>query len=376
MSTLLSKTSVPLYVWIIVIVVCSLVILGTIAFLVRLIVVRQRRAAFADTFGDDNLTRRVTVRRGRVVEQSKYLSLTGSRFGLNAFGTEDDLQSRAGARSKSPFEWWSTVKERSQSQNSQVTQIKDDASSIYGPASPGPQRIYQRRDLNYSTTSLSSVTKEDDVSVSVVEEEPMSPPPLVRNFSRSFSRQGQYTPRMRALSRIEESSPHTSMISTRQSRGTSYASHRRDTRTDSPSPTSHSPTQTTAFPQQPSYKKSSVYHDRSQPPNSKKSSLYVDKHESTLQTPLPVAYNGSRSSLGEPEPSRLSTVSSRNSLGSTKSRRQSQITALPEAPHPKQTEQYWDTRPDLHPVRTTSKKGKVLRKKSLTRRELVTRIDT
>lgn len=375
MSTLLQKSSLPLYVWIIVIVVGSVLVLGTIALIIRLIITRRRKAAFADTFGDDNLTRRVTVRRGRVVEQSKYLSLTGSRFGLNAFVTEDDLNSRAGARSKSPFEWWSTVKDRSQSRNSQVTQvtqITNDASSIYGPASPGLQRIYQRRDLNYSTTSLSSMTKDDEVSVSVKEDEPSSPPPLVRNFSRSFSRQGQHTPRLQTLSRIEESSPHTSMISTRQSRIASYASHRRDTKTDTPSPLPHSPTQPITFPQS-SSKKSSVYQPHL--PVSKKSSLYAENPEAKLQTPLPVAYNGSRSSLGEPEP-RLSTVSSRNSLGSTKSRRQSHITALPEPPQPKQSDQYWDTRQDLHPIRTTSRKGKVLRKKSLTRRELVTRVDT
>lgn len=381
MSTLFDKTKLPLWVWIVIIVVGSVIVVGTLAFVLRFWIIRRREAAFVDTFGDENLPqRKVTVRRGRVVEQSKYLSLTGSKFGLNAFGPEDgDANSRAGARSKSPFEWWSTMKDRSQSRNSQMTQMTatNETPSIYGmPSSPNAQRVYQRRDLNFSSTSLTSTDKDDDVTVSVVEE-PASPPPLVRNFSRSFSRQGNhssFSPRQPTLSRIEEFSPHTSMIIERRSRGASYASNKPDTKTSTPSPLPHSPASSTQFPLPPRWEQQGQ-------PRSKASSIY---HESlqespseSLQVPVPAAYNGSRSSLGDRE-TRKSHASSQNSLvdSAKNSRRQSQITALPEAPAQQQTSDYWDTRLDLQPVRSSSKKGKVLRKKSLKKAEMVTQVDS
>lgn len=371
MSTILSNTSLPLYVWIIIIVVGSVVILGTTAFSIRLFVTHRRRTNFVDTFGDENLPqRKVTVRRGRVVEQSKYLSLTGSKFGLNAFGSEDDAQSRAGARSKSPFEWWSTVKDHPQSRSSMSI---NETSSVYGPTSPNMQRVYQRRDFNSSNTSLVSSTKENDILVSIEEQEVSAP--LVRNFSRSFPRHAQHSPsfpKMQTLYPIKESSPHTSMISTRQSRGASYAGRNRDVRTDvqsaspqSLSQMSHSRHQLQEQEDQISSKKSSIYHESQ------------EHSAEAVQAPLPVAYNGSRSSLGDPEPRRLSRGSARNSIvGSTKSRQQSQITALPEAPSPKQTNDYWEGRSDLHPVRTTSRKGRVLRKKSLKKAQMVAQIDS
>ena len=376
MSTLLNNTKLPIWVWIVVIIIGSVVVLGTFAFALRFWIVRRRQADFVDTFGNDNLPqRKVTVRRGRVVEQSKYLSLTGSKFGLNAFGPEDG-DMRGGARSKSPFEWWSTLKDRSQSRNSGITEMTaNDAHSIIGmPSSPNAQRVYQRRDLNHSSISLASTNKEDEIIVSVVEE-PTSPPALVRNFSRSFSRQGNtagFSPRQPTLSRIEEFSPHTSMISERRSRGASYASNIRDTKTSTPSPVPQSPSTSTQFPLpsrpeqwgQTRSRASSTHQDR----------LYESPLE-TLHVPVPAAFNGSRTSLRDQDP-RKSHASSRDSLVASKksSRRQSQITALPAAPEQEQTNDYWNTRSDLHPVRSTSKKGKVLRKKSLKKAQMVTQI--
>lgn len=373
MSSPLKNTSLALWVWIVIIVVGSVLVLGTIGFLVRFIVIRRRQADFVDTFGDENQPqRKVTVRRGRVVEQSKYLSLTGSKFGLNAFD-DNDANSRGGARSKSPFEWWSTVKERSSSRNSQITQYTGDGSSIFGgPTSPGHNRIYQRRDFSYSNTSLTSTTKDEEAGISVTEV-PASPPPLVRNFSRSFSRQGHstFSPRLQTLSRIEESSPHNSMISTQQSRIQSYASNKRDTKASTSSPLTRSPNLSQQFPRPPQW-------PQQEEPNSKKSSIYNDAPEMpqpTLQVPHQMAYNGSRSSFGSELP-RLSQASSQNSLTEPRNERQSQITALPVAPHPKQTNDYWGTRTDLHPIRSSSKKGKVLRKKSLKKAEMVTQVDS
>jgi len=380
MSRLLQKTKLRLWVWIVIIVISSVVVLGTIAFVLRFWIVRRRQAAFVDTFGDENLPqRRVTVRRGRVVESSKYLSLTGSKFGLNAFGPDDsDANARAGARSKSPFEWWSTLKDRSQSRNSQTTQMTmtNETPSIYGvPSSPNTQRFYQRHDLNYSNTSLASTNKDDEVVVSVIEE-PASPPALVRNFSRSFSRQGSHTgfsPRQPILSRIEESSPHTSMISERRSRGASYASNLRDMKTSTPSPVPESPSMSAQCPPPPRWEQQGQT-------RSNACSIYQEPlHESPLkivQVPVLAAYKGSRTSLGDQEP-RKSHASSRSSLIESRksSFRQSRITALPDAPAQKQTSDYWGTRSDLQPVRSNSKRQpKVLRKKSLQKAAMVAQV--
>ncbi|KAJ9653066.1 hypothetical protein H2198_007728 [Neophaeococcomyces mojaviensis] len=386
MASLLNNSKLALWVWIVIIVITSLVVIGTIAFVIRFTVNRRRQASFIDTFGDENLPqRRVTVRRGRVVPSSRYLSLTGSKFGLNAFGPDEaDTQSRAGARSKSPFEWWNTLKDRSQSRNSQVTQITNETSSVWGmPTSPNQQRMYQHRDLAFSSASLASTTKDDDVSTTVSEVRPTSPPAAQQppNFSRSFSNRAHrsgFSPRQHTLSRIEESSPHASMISARQSRGASYASNSRDTKTSTPSSLPPSPSPLRAqFPSplrnehqdQTSSKPNSVYHESREAPSK---SLEVPRTN--------MAYNGSRSSFGDPEPRRISQVSSQNSFDvhSTKSsRRQSGITALPVSPNPEQMSEYWGTRSDLRPVRSNSgKKGKVLRKKSLRRSEMVTQVDS
>lgn len=405
MATVFQNSTLPLWVWVVIIVVGAGVILGTIAFVARLMIIRRRRAEFVDTFGDENLPqRKVTVRRGRVVEQSKYLSLTGSKFGLNAFGPDEtDTSSRAGARSKSPFEWWSTVKDRSQSRNSQLTTTNDTA-SIYGlPSSPSHQRVFQRRDLNQSNTSLASTSKDGDVSITVTVTEtiPRSPPAIVRNFSRSFSRPGpysKYSPRQQnTLSRIEEFSPHTSMISTRQSRIASYTSNnRRDTKSSTTSSSAgQSPRLSSQFPQPPRWSSmttsssssptsSSIYHEAKQ--NQSATNLPMSQVPPPPLPPPSMAYNGSRSSFGDPEPGPShipdqaghrdsSSHNTQHRLSSTS------ITALPEqsvsqSPMLPATNNYWETRTDLYPVGTNGKRGRVLRKKSLKKAEVVTRIDS
>lgn len=377
MASLFTRTSLPLWVWIVVIVVGSVVVLGTVAFIIRFTIVRRRQADFVDTFGDDDIPqRKVTVRRGRVVEHSRYLSLTSSKFGLNAFIQDDsDAHSRTGARSKSPFEWWSPVKDRSQSRNSQLTQVSmtNDNSSIYGaPPSPGFQRVYQRKEFNHSSSSLASTAKDDNVSVTMTETM-IPPPPIVRNFSRSFARPAPYSkfsPRQQqTLSRIEESSPHNSMISTRQSRIASYISSRskRDTKSSEISSIGNSPAIVSSFPEPPRW--SAV--------NVSKSSIQ-EQNEDDLQPPPPIAGRDSRFSVGDAA-SRTSLSSSRAShreRPSSPSQKSVSVTALPEQSNPERTNNYWETRTDLHPVRSTSKKGNVLRKKSLKKAELAANADS
>src|ERR1700677_3918030 len=114
MTTILSHNgTVPLWGFIVIISVGSVVILGTVFFALRYYI--KHHDSDSDSIRNDPETvRRVTVRRGRIVPQSHYMSLTGSRFGVGAFD-----ESRSGARSKSPFEWWNNVHGRSNSQMSE-----------------------------------------------------------------------------------------------------------------------------------------------------------------------------------------------------------------------------------------------------------------
>jgi hypothetical protein len=137
------------------------------------------------------------------------------------------------------------------------------------------------------------------------------------------------------LSTIEESSPHTSIISARsnprKSGLSTYApdhhDHRRPsyTGTDSPSTPSR-------------------------------------LSQGTSTTDRPIAYSGSRTSLGEqdPRPSRHDSVTD---VSESKSSR------IP-IPVSGPSREYWSNRTDLHPIRSSSKKGNVLRKKSLRRHEV------
>lgn len=390
MSSLLDNKILPLWAWIIIIVFGSFAVIGIVAFVARCIVVKRRKTDFLDTFGDDNLPqRRVTVRRGRTVPTSNYLSLTGSKFGLNAFLEDGDGNSRTGARSKSPFEWWSHLNKRSDSRQSYATQFTGDGSSIFASTtSPQPpQRVYQRREFQQSTTSLSTDFKDEDfnTTTSVVEvERPASPPKPPPNFSRSFSSQGhRHDRRQNKLSRIEEASPHTSMISTaRQSYVASFVSslpaHESDGSTWSP--------QAITTPSDiPLPSSSNVSRQASK--RSSTNNMLSPMAQATLpDAPRPIAVNSARSSLNQSEKgvnfSRRSSQRSTTDASKETRSRGSSFTALPEAPEapeapkvpePRQPDTlagYWETRTDVQPIRKSSKKGNVLRKKSLRRSEL------
>ena len=388
MASRLSNSMLPLWAWIIVIIVGSLVVVGTGFLAIRFIVVRRRRATFIETFGDENLPqRRVTVRRGRVVPSSNYLSLTGSRFGLNVLGSEEhDSQSRVGARSRSPFEWWSTLKDRSQSRNSQVTQMTETSSIWTMPTSPNHPRMYQHRNMTFSDASLTSTSKDDEVSTTISEVPPASPPAIYKpppNFSRSFSNRAHRSgliPRQLILSRIEESSPHVSMISARRSRIGSYASKSGKLRTSAASSFSLSPSPLrTQFP-------SPLRSEHSEETSSKPNSIHQDtlpvptKHLTVPRQENDLAYNSYNPSFADREPTqklqRMSQVSC-DVLSTNFLRPQPSITALPTSTNPDQTSKYWGTKPDPRPVQSNSgKKGRVLRKKSLRRSEMVTQFDS
>jgi hypothetical protein len=167
--------------------------------------------------------RRVTVRRGRVVPSSQHLSLTGSKFGMRQFGLLADNESTMTGR-RSPFEWWNTIIDRSQSRLDQMSQMET-ASIVTRPTSrattnPG------RRELHSTPTPTPEKKKEPVTKVWEVTLPPQSPSPSpsplgpnkAPNFSRSFSNRAPSSPltqRSQAtLSRISERSGHQSFIST------------------------------------------------------------------------------------------------------------------------------------------------------------------
>ncbi|KIW37568.1 uncharacterized protein PV06_10214 [Exophiala oligosperma] len=220
MTSLLDNTGLPLWVYIVLIVVGSTLLVLVCALSLRWCLRRglSRRGDLDNLTG---ATRRVTLRRGRVVPTSQHLSLTGSKFGMRQFGLLGDNESTMTGR-RSPFEWWNTVMaERSHSRLDQMSQVE--TSSVL---SSRPVSRSTRRDMR-PVTPIQTPEKSKEATTRSWEITPPSaspsPSPSSRrttvNFSRSFSthnmpvspltQRSQHT-----LSRISERSPHQSMIST------------------------------------------------------------------------------------------------------------------------------------------------------------------
>ncbi|RMZ80092.1 hypothetical protein DV737_g3144, partial [Chaetothyriales sp. CBS 132003] len=212
MPTLFKRSSLPLWAFVLIIVVGSLCILVTLAFVIRHFIVKKKAG---QPSGDEFTapTRMMTVRRGRVVPQSHYLSLTGSRFGLNEL--ENDA---ATTRSKSPFEWLNRVNKRNGSGD------LSQRGSIFGAPSIN---------TNISTTTA----EKGPADWTIHESEPSIPSPALHlalkgspcpspsptnspihnTFQRPFRSGTPGSPFAydHRLSMIEEASPHQSIISTR-----------------------------------------------------------------------------------------------------------------------------------------------------------------
>lgn len=163
--------------------------------------------------------RRVTIRRGRVVPTSQHLSLTGSKFGMRQFGMLADTDSTMTGR-RSPFEWWNTIMDRSQSRQDQMSQVE--TGSIISRATT--TTIAGRREQPQPTPVQTPEKNKEPVTTTwevTIPSPTPSPSPLgpsrTTNFSRSFSNRAPSSPltqRSQAtLSRISERSPHQSMIS-------------------------------------------------------------------------------------------------------------------------------------------------------------------
>lgn len=226
MTTLFDHTGLPLWVYIVIISVGSILLLVILAVALRCWVIRRnaRRNQEMNTLTGGPI-RRVTLRRGRVVPSSQHLSLTGSKFGMRQFGMLADNESTMTGR-RSPFEWWSTIMDRSQSRQDRMSQIETGSISTR----PGSRAttIGTRRELLNATPTLTPEKEKEPVTKTweVTIPSPLpSPSPLGpnrnTNFSRSFSNRAPSSPVTQrsqlTLSRISERSPHQSMISTAQS---------------------------------------------------------------------------------------------------------------------------------------------------------------
>lgn len=363
-TTVLGKLPFQLWVFVVIVALGSICIIATVAIVIRCCVLRKRAKKGLDKeFGP---TRRVTVRRGRIVPASHYLSLTGSRFGMNQF--EDNETVKTGRRS--PFDFWSG--NRREKSVDEMTDI----SSFRAKSPSASTALYSRNDYSQSTQSL-----DKQITTTILEvDEPDEPSPTLKpsrntSFSRPFARTPTSPfPHSRNLSMIEEASPHTSMISTKSTRQSSAA-----------------PLVDSNFPRPdmkstPSTRRSSNNHTASMMSglqvnaDAPRSSALTTSTTASLRgfptpptnVPMPIAYRGSRSSLGEHEVPRPS-LSHRSSLSrhdSTLDQYDYNMRSSTSAEHP--SHGYWGARQDLKPIsRSASKKGNVLRKKSLRNQEFL-----
>ena len=197
MTTLFDHTGLPLWAYILIISIGSILLLVTVAITLRCWVLRRNAKRHHDP---DSLTggpmRRVTLRRGRVVPTSQHLSLTGSKFGLRQFGMLAENESTMTGR-RSPFEWWNNMLERSSSRHDQMSQIETGSISMR-PTSRGTTIAARRELLHGIPTQIAEKEPITRVLEVKVTSPSPSPSPLGHtkstNFSRSFSKPGLSSP--------------------------------------------------------------------------------------------------------------------------------------------------------------------------------------
>jgi hypothetical protein len=389
MSTDLShNATVPLWGFIVIIAVGSIIIVGSVFFGLRYYI--SHHDSDNDSIRNDPETvRRVTVRRGRIVPQSHYMSLTGSRFGVGAFGED----SRSGARSMSPFEWWNNVHSRSNSQMSQVkvgrhqtpepttARTTNFSRPALGMPSPSIASLPQIIETSPHQSLISSHQSKHSIfsekAPSVVHSElgaPRSPASMTGFGSRANSHAD-------VSSTISEEPDHRS------------AMKRQRSQSRNPLPThTRTPPRSRSLPRSPRPADNVV--EQTVPPISKRPSAMQTDRTIFLNTSerRPSSTNPERKSLNKPLPSThcpdrrqslpRSPRRSSSTLNSIKSYRapgdadhvtgqlsNASVQALPQMKPTDHSQAYWESRHDLQPVRKKSQKGKVLRKKSLQRAE-------
>ncbi|RMZ92209.1 hypothetical protein DV736_g513, partial [Chaetothyriales sp. CBS 134916] len=381
MSTLFERSSLPLWAFVVIIVVGSLCILVTLGFVIRYLVVKKKaRQPSGDEFTAP--TRMMTVRRGRVVPQSHYLSLTGSRFGLNEL--ENDA---ATTRSKSPFEWWNRVNKRNGSED------LSQRGSIFGAPSIN---------TNISTTTVEK--GQPDWAVHEIEPaipspalhhpskgtpSPSSSPsnsPIHSTFQRPFRSGTPGSPFVfdQRLSMIEEASPHQSIISTRSRQRSLEASIARST--GDSSHMWHEPQRSSRLGSAHAQLPSPPYEEprSSSKPSKSPKSRHLFTQPVSISTNTNSWHDASQlnalPAVDELQQKEWESRASASLSGSPSPPHSSSTTPQQQGQQQRNSSQLITSSPVLNsrfsfPARTTStsKKGKVLRKKSLKNMEIVSK---
>ena len=387
MSSILDQRLIPLWAVIVVIAVGSVLILAAVVTTLRCLYVRRRRKESNSVVIPDAPTRKVTIRRGRVVSSANHISLTGSAFGALDEDVEAAEVGPARARSRSPFEWWATIKERSQSRQGEMTQTSTGSITstlAEHPGSPGlafpspSERLYP--DTPAPVLPANSTLIQHPKPSSHVPSVHIRPSRNI-NFSRNLTALHQTefpsSPSTRALESLAEEDDEEEGTPAHLTEDPEKSSFVVETKEipEVPSIRSHIPTPPPLSPFNYSHSFLSSTSSVSLPTAKlSPSSLVRSSPEAVRSSPnLPSrshlrhmarrsSSSISESSLTYRQPDQPSRRSSTNEAPQKELRLSRSVEDLR-----KSETEYWNSRTDVATVRRPSKKGKVLRKKSLQR---------
>lgn len=407
MSSILTRSPWPLWAYILIIAVGSTIILIGLILIIRW---RFRRSKPHEAPQDtETAERRFTLRRGRLVPASNYLSLTGSTFGLwNVLGLEErENASALRNRSRSPFEWLSTIIDRSNSRQSEATQValprpphrtQSQSSELSRVTDPEKNAAAQ---MSLSPAKLNEKrawpTIEEDVS-DETRTSPIVRPSRSTNFSRSFVSQGQKVDSLTSsptwpqntFSRVSGTSPNDKIPSRPHTAGAVPSRTVQGSRESLPN-------------RSPGLAGERIQHQRQQqqpfpgPPSAGFSEFVAPIPSIDDEPRVPIPSPSDHDNMWPQSPV---SIPRRAASRPDSPRRDSGIATSPEIRHTRsapyhtrvsstgtvqhdlrssyrldQNIDYWTTRPDLQPVRQPSKKGNVLRKKSCRRASVVAIVD-
>ena len=399
-------SQLPLWLYIVIIIIGSLLLVAAVLLLWRWQTVRNRSQD--QSFPDPKTApvRKVTLRRGRLVPASKIYSLTGSKFGVEPLTDLEEGENAGiqGKRSRSPFGWWfATLQDRSQSRQSEMSNHGHPHQIIrYAISTPEPSLWShdRRKEPVVSVATSPSIASgiESPNYLSTNESKDRRPYASVRsskyvNFSRSFTPSQQSilssasAPSL--LPRIVEASPRHSITSKHPSLRSIeavqqiQAINEPPTARLAPPPPLHSSYSTSDLPSENPPPRRNVTSWISSPT----ASSLANQSSTTLPTPPSMPDISNQFMLRLPQlppasehvvdnfalaPATPSTKTTRVQLpDSMNDGADPQINSSGARPGGSDAMFYWHSRSDLRPVRSPSRKGNVLRKKSLRRAEVV-----
>jgi hypothetical protein len=374
MSSVLTHSRLPQWAYIVIIAVGSVLVLAVLLIIWKCWYIRTAKGDGFPYENSQTPTRRVTIRRGRVIPTSHYLSLTGSKFGLGQFNNIEENKGEAKGRSKSPFEWWATIKDRSQSAQSEMIQSGPSRSrnQVYTPDTleAGPRRFnggFSSEPRLPTFTRSQAMAENSQTSLPTMPSSAAQRPSRHTNFSRSFVSQrntATWSPSPSRQSRhFDQASVQlgSDSRSIGSDKAASFVSAHEVLEPDlSPSPT---PTAQQTPGNTQSFLNSAAAASTTsawQPDMSRQ--ISKPRSESALRNEY---RRGSHSS-----PYRSSSILEQDTSVTRNSSHVSRTLPSKSFEMDRGHSQYWNTRPDLMPIRKPSKKRNTLRKKSLRRAEV------